>query len=141
MSWANPRPSTPPSRLPAGTRQPSKKSSEVSWPCWPSLSSVAPRRNPARPSVSTMTSERPFEPASGSVFATTHTSPATWPFEMKVFEPSRTISPPSRTARVRIPCRSEPAEGSDIAIAPTSSPRAIGGSHRRFCSSVPCAST
>jgi len=48
---------------------------------------------------------------------------------MKVFAPSTAYSSPApsaacrRPARVRIACRSEPAPGSVIAIAPTISPR------------------
>ena len=56
---------------------------------------------------------------------------------MKIFEPLTTYSSPSRTARVRMPFRSEPAPGSVIAIAPISSPLAMRGSQRCFCSSVP----
>ncbi len=36
-----------------------------------------------------------------------------------------------------MPCRSEPAPGSVIAIAEISSPETSPGSQRRFCSSVP----
>jgi len=40
------------------------------------------------------------------------------------------------TAVVRMPCRSEPAPGSVIAIAVIVSPVTQPGSQRRFCSSV-----
>ena len=56
---------------------------------------------------------------------------------MNVFEPFSTYWSPSRTARARTACRSEPAPGSVIAIAPTSSPDAIRGSQLRFCGSEP----
>ena len=85
--------------------------------------------------------EMPFEPFDGSVLATTPTRPACRPFEMKVLEPFSTYSSPSRTARALTACRSEPAPGSVIAIAPTSSPVAMRGSQRCFCSSVPWLST
>jgi hypothetical protein len=41
------------------------------------------------------------------------------------------------TARVFSPCRSEPAPGSVMPMAPISSPRAMRGRKRCFCSSVP----
>ena len=79
----------------------------------------------------------PFARALGSVLATTPTSPAWKPLEMNVFAPLITYSSPRRTARVLMACRSEPAPGSVMAIAPTSSPLAMRGSQRCFCSSVP----
>ena len=42
-----------------------------------------------------------------------------------------------RTARVRTPAASDPAEGSVSAKLPTASPLAIGRSQRSFCSGVP----
>lgn len=56
---------------------------------------------------------------------------------MNVFDPFTTYSSPSRTALVFTFCRSEPVPGSVIAIAPTTSPLAIFGSHCRFWSSLP----
>ena len=47
------------------------------------------------------------------------------------------LQAPSLIAVVRMPCRSLPAPGSVIAIAPMHSPVAIGGSQRLCCSSVP----
>ena len=41
------------------------------------------------------------------------------------------------TARVRSPCKSDPAPGSDMPMAPINSPLAMRGRKRRFCSSVP----
>ena len=73
------------------------------------------------------------------VFAATQTRPAWNPFVMNVFEPLMTYWSPSRRAVVLIPCRSEPAAGSVIAIAATSSPRAMRGNQWRFCSSLPYA--
>ncbi len=58
------------------------------------------------------------------------------PLVMKVLEPLRTQSLPSRRAVVLSPCRSEPAPGSLIAIAVIISPVTNGGSQRCFCSSV-----
>ena len=60
-----------------------------------------------------------------------------WPLEMNVFEPLTTYASPSLTARVRTPCRSDPAPGSDIAIAAIASPLAIRGSQRCCCAGVP----
>ena len=59
------------------------------------------------------------------------------PLVMNVLAPLSTQASPSRTAAVRMPCRSLPAAGSVIAIAPIHSPVAMGGSQRAFCSSVP----
>jgi hypothetical protein len=56
---------------------------------------------------------------------------------MNVLAPSITYSSPSRFARVLMLWRSEPVPGSVIAIAPTSSPLAMPGSQRCFCSSLP----
>jgi len=75
--------------------------------------------------------------SAGSVLQTTTTNPARKPFEMKVFEPLIAYWLPCRSARVRIAWRSDPAPGSVIAIAPTSSPLARRGRYRRFWSSVP----
>ena len=62
----------------------------MSQPFWPILSSTRPTLYPGRSLVSSMMIEIPFEPFVGSVFATTPTSPACSPFEMKVFEPFST---------------------------------------------------
>src|SRR5260370_32829052 len=56
---------------------------------------------------------------------------------MKVLEPLTTQWSPSRTAVVFSMARSDPPDGSVIAILHTSSPAAMPGSHRAFCSSVP----
>ena len=79
----------------------------------------------------------PREPASGSVRATTITRSELMPLVMNVLAPLSTQASPSLTATVRMPCRSLPAPGSVIAIAPMHSPVAMGGSHRAFCSCVP----
>ncbi len=66
----------------------------------------------------------------------TITTRSQWePLEMKVFEPLMTYSSPSRTAVVRIDCRSDPVPGSVIATAITISPLTIFGIQRFFCSS------
>jgi hypothetical protein len=49
----------------------------------------------------------------------------------------RSAETPSRTARVRIACTSDPACGSVMEKAQRRSPRAIGGSGSSRCSSVP----
>ncbi|CNJ37357.1 Uncharacterised protein [Mycobacterium tuberculosis] len=87
ISCAKPLPSTPPKRLSAGTRAFSKNSSEVSAPCWPTLSRMRPRVNPASSAVSATISETPLAPALGSVLATTTIRSATDPLEMKVLAP------------------------------------------------------
>src|SRR6478752_5977412 len=56
---------------------------------------------------------------------------------MKVLEPLTIQSSPSRTAVVFSAARSEPPEGSVIAMPQMSSPAAMPGSQRCFCSSVP----
>ena len=53
------------------------------------------------------------------------------------FVPVSTQSSPSGTAWQRSAAASLPASGSERANAPSSSPRAIGRSHRSFCASVP----
>ncbi len=66
---------------------------------------------------------------------------AAWPLVMNVFWPLSTYPLPLRLAVVRICCRSEPVPGSVIAMAPISSPRAMPGSQRTFCASVPYSAT
>jgi hypothetical protein len=59
------------------------------------------------------------------------------PFVIHIFVPFNTQSEPSRPAWVRIRAGSLPASGSVRPKQPIVSPRAILGSHRCFCSSVP----
>ena len=66
------------------------------------------------------------------------------PLVMKVFEPSRTYPPLPRgsresraTARVFMLCRSVPPSGSVMARPAITSPDAMPGSQRFFCSAVP----
>ncbi len=79
----------------------------------------------------------PCAPASGSVRATTITRSELIPLVMNVLAPLTIQASPSLAAVVRMPCRSLPAPGSVMAIAPMRSPAAIGGSQRACCSSVP----
>ncbi len=58
------------------------------------------------------------------------------PLEMKVFEPFSSQWSPRSWAVVRMPCRSEPAPGSVMAMAVMVSPEQKPGSQRRFCSGV-----
>ena len=88
-------------------------------------------------SRSTTISVNPREPPSGSVRTTAITRSEWMPLVMNVFAPSTTQPPSTRTPDVRMPRRSLPVPGSVIAIAPISSPAAILGSHRCFCSSLP----
>ena len=137
ISWKKPWPWSPPRRLAVGTRTSLKNSSEVSAASWPSLSRLRPRSKPSAPSVSTTSSEVPRAPWAGSVLATTTIRLAVWPLVMKVLLPLMTYWFPSKRAVVRTPCRSEPAPGSVMAMALTSSQVAMRGSQRRFCSSEP----
>ena len=56
---------------------------------------------------------------------------------MNVLAPFSTQPSPSRTATVRVPAASLPAEGSVSPHAPSISPLASGGRKRVFCASVP----
>jgi hypothetical protein len=60
---------------------------------------------------------------------------------MNIFVPLITQPPSARRAVVAIPAASEPASGSVSPNAPIASPFASGVSQRRFCSSVPYASS
>src|SRR5688572_14224444 len=75
--------------------------------------------------------------ACGSVLTRVAISPACRALVIHVLLPSTTYPSPSRTARVRMFCRSEPPLGSVSAIAPRTSPVAMRGSQRSCCSSVP----
>ena len=66
------------------------------------------------------------------------TTPARAPFVSHIFCPLSTKSWPSAVARVLIAATSEPHSGSLIENAPRTSPVAIFGSNRCFCSLVPC---
>ena len=59
-------------------------------------------------------------------------------FVAQAFEPLSTQSLPSFSACARNEAASEPASASDSANPASSSPRAIGLSHRSRCSGVPC---
>ena len=71
------------------------------------------------------------------VLATTMTRSDWMPLVMKVLAPFSIQSSPSGRAVLVMPCRSLPADGSVIAIAPISSPAHSPGSHRRCWDSVP----
>ncbi|MCY1178411.1 hypothetical protein D9M73_187580 [compost metagenome] len=70
ISWTKPLPSSVPSRLVTGTRTSSKNSSEVSWPFWPILSRIRPRRKPGRSLTSRTIIEMPLARWLGSVLQT-----------------------------------------------------------------------
>ena len=73
-----------------------------------------------------------------SVWAHTTATSAIPPFVIHIFVPDRIQSPPgSRRADVRMPDGSLPKSGSVRPKHPTTSPLAIGGSQRSFCSSLP----
>ena len=132
---AKPRPS-PPRIWSTPTRTFSKNSSEVSAACWPIFSRLRPRAKPGS-EVSTVTRLMPREPAFGSVLQASTITSQCWPLVIKVFWPLITRESPSRSARVFIDCRSEPAPGSVMPMAPTASPETIFGSQVCFCSSLP----
>ena len=135
IMMTKPRFSSPSSAV-AGRRTSLKKSSAVSDVCWPILSIFFDFSKPAE-CASTKNSDVPLAPLPGSVIAATITRSAWMPLVIKIFEPFSTHSSPSRIALVRIPCTSDPAPGSVIAKAPTTSPLAIRGNQCAFCSSVP----
>ncbi|MNE69386.1 hypothetical protein D3C80_1651060 [compost metagenome] len=90
ISWMKPLPSSGPSRLATGTRTSSKNNSEVSWPFWPILSRILPRRKPGRSLTSRPMIDMPLAPREGSVLHTSSTRSAWKPLVMKVLEPLMT---------------------------------------------------
>ena len=78
---------------------------------------------------------KPWTPS--SVFAQTTATSAIEPEVIHIFEPLRIQSSPSRFAVVRIDPGSEPESGSVSPKQPISSPAAMPGSQRCFCSSLP----
>ena len=62
---------------------------------------------------------------------------AIWALVTNVFAPEITYESPSRTACVRIAKTSDPASGSEAALAPMKRPSHSPGSHVARCSSVP----
>ena len=107
---------------------------------WPILSRCFSTVTPGA-SIGTMKADRPRWPLVGSVFAKT-TVHAAWPaFVMKVFDPFRTYSSPRRSAVVLMRATSEPASGSVSPKEQRIGASASGGSHSRFCSSVPAMTT
>ena len=130
-----PWPSSP-SWASAGTRQSAKITSLVSLARIPSLFSFLPARMPAVPR-GTMKAEMPRLPLARSVTAITTITPPILPWVMNVLAPLRTQVSPSRTATVRVPAASLPADGSVRPQAPSISPLASGGRKRAFCASVP----
>ena len=77
--------------------------------------------------------------ASGSVRASRMPKSAWWAPELQTFCPFTTHVPPSSTARVRSPARSEPAPGSLNSWHHISSPRSTASRWRSCCSGVPWA--
>ena len=79
--------------------------------------------------------------ASGSVRASRMPHSARWAADVHTFCPVTTHSSPSRSARVVMLARSEPASGSLNSWHHTSSPRSMGARYRSFCASVPWTSS
>ena len=134
-----PSPSSP-RRFAAGTTTSVSANAEVSVERWPILSRCFSTETPGA-SIGTMKADRPRWPLLGSVLAKT-TVQAAWPaFEMNVFEPLRTYSSPRRSAVDLIRATSEPASGSVRPKEQRIGSSSSGGSHSRFCSSVPASRT
>jgi len=141
--------SADPSRLPGGTRQPSKRSVAVSEARMPIFFSQ-PITDMPGVLAGTTNDLMPPRPALLSTVAQTTTKPpsavaAPSPAVQKILWPSSTHSlvSSSQVAVVSMAAASEPALGSVIAIAPQigwPSPR-NGERKRSFCSSVPAALT
>jgi hypothetical protein len=123
-------PVTPGSTASPGNRTSSRTSSEVTLARSESLRCTSLAEKPGV-SVGTRNPQIP-----SSVRAHTNARSATLPLVIHIFVPESTQSSPSRRALVRMAPGSEPASGS-VGRAPNTSPRAIGGSHRCFCSSEP----
>ena len=102
----------------------------------PIFFSLVPKVKPGVP-FSTMKAEMPFVPFEGSVMAKTMYISASLPLVIKIFEPFRTYSSPSKTALVACPEASVPAFGSVSAKAPSFSPLARGFKYSSFCAGVP----
>ncbi len=107
-NWRKPSPRLP-SRLAAGTRQPSKLSPCVSEMCQPSLSYGASTVKPGVP-AGTMIVE--ISPSPVRAVTVTRDVMSVPEFVMNDFAPSMTHSSPSSTARVFVAPASEPASGS-----------------------------
>ncbi len=134
-----PSPSSP-RRLATGTRTSWKASAEVSVERWPILSRCFSTTTPSA-SAGTTNAVRPRCFFDLSVEANT-VNQAAWPaLVMNIFEPLRMYSSPFLTAVVWIPETSEPAFGSVRANEVSSGSSTSGGSHARFCSSVPAMTT
>jgi hypothetical protein len=104
-------------------------------PLYPSLpilrlTAMPPKRGPG--SFSTIRHEMP-----SSVRTASATMPARSPLVTHIFVPVTTYSSPSRTARHDRLRVSLPASASESERQPRSSPVAMRGSQRCFCSSVP----
>ena len=129
-------PSTSPSSCARGTRTSSSTSCTVAEARRPILSSRRATLRPGAPR-STISSEMPSRPASGSVFAKTRKTPAPSPLVTKAFSPLSTKSSPSARAVVRSAGTSLPPPASVRQKAPTISPPASGRRKRSRCASLP----
>ena len=91
MTWPKPRPSASPTRFAAGTSHPSKRSSAVSTPLYPSLASDFTTRKPGWPFSTTkqdMPRWRGWAP--GSVTASTANACPSRPLVTNILLPSST---------------------------------------------------
>ncbi len=104
----------------------------------PILSSRLPGSTPGV-SAGTRNAEIPSAPSPGPVRSIVTTSCAVSPLVTHALVPFSTQASPSSVAVARSPAASEPLSASDSENAASTSPRAIGRSHRSFCASVPWA--
>jgi hypothetical protein len=135
MMARKPAPSSP-SRWPAGTRTPSKRTWAVSEHHQPIFSSRVRDTPGAAPG--TTSSDTPAAPGAPVRTATVSQSART-PDVMNTFSPSTMNASPSRRAVVRRCATSEPPPGSVTASAAMRSPRSTGGTTARRKASLPSA--
>ena len=125
------RPFTPGSRFASGTTTLSKNSAEVTDARRENLRSISGAAKPFMP-FSTMNPRMP-----SSVIAQQMHRSAIAPLVIHIFEPLMTQSPPFFFAWVFMFDGSEPPCGSVRPKQPIFRPRAMSGSQRCFCSSLP----
>jgi hypothetical protein len=105
----------------------------------PTLEYFFDTRNPGVPAGTTIAeiSLRPSWPVPVIAVTVTIEVMSVPALVMNALEPLITHSSPSRRAVVRVAPASEPPPGSVSPKAPSRSPAASAGNHRRFCSGVP----
>ena len=114
-----------------------KVTSAVQAPSWPIFASLVPTSTPGVSAGTRNTAIPGPASSAGRVRANTMNRSATGALVMYCLDPSITHDALSRIALVFSPDGLEPAPGSVSAKDATTSPEAMGSSHRLFCSSVP----